>query len=43
MRKIIQVRFEDNFSNDLFDGVLRQSHFRFNPKDTSEQKNDFSQ
>ncbi len=36
-QKKFQVRFEENLRNDLFDGVMRQSHFRFNQKDTSEQ------
>lgn len=38
-QKKFQVRFEENLRNDLFDGVMRQSHFRFNQIDTSEQMN----
>lgn len=36
-QKRFLVRFEESLRNDLYDGIMRQSHVRFMEKDTSEQ------
>lgn len=37
LQKRFQVRFQEDLCNDLYEGVMRQSHVRFSEKDTSEQ------
>lgn len=36
-QKRFQVRFEEDLRDDIYDGVMRQSHARFEEKDTAEQ------
>jgi len=35
--KYFQAKFEEDLRNDLYDGLMRQSHVRFSEKDTAEQ------
>lgn len=38
-QKKFMVRFEESLRNDIYDGVMRQSHVHFQEKDTAEQMN----